>query len=199
MNAEPPAVRLSPSLDEGRIAAAYARFGRVHIAGALENECARRLHECLIQEVPWQLHFNDRDRTYDVPGDQVTMIPEANRVLLLDAIHAKAQTRFQYLFNNFPLTDLYAAERHRELYVMRLLEYLNSSPFLAFRARHHGGCGDLAGRCPGNSVSRWTLPHRSRRRCEWQRPRGGVRDQPYGDRGGRTGAASFISSMPTTR
>src|SRR6478752_3944162 len=118
MNAEPP-VRLATKLDEARIASAYARFGRVHIAGALEPACAQHLHECLSTEIPWQLHFNDGDRTYDVPGDQVQMLPEPNRVLLLDAIHAKAQTRFQYLFNNFPVTDMYAAERHRELYVMR--------------------------------------------------------------------------------
>ncbi len=131
MNAEPP-VRLSPTLDPRLIAAAYARFGRVSVTGALDADCASRIHECLVKEVPWQLHFNDGDRTYDVPGDQVQLLPEANRVLLLDAIHAKAQTRFQYLFNNFPMYDSYEAGRHRELYVMRVMEFLNSAPFLSF-------------------------------------------------------------------
>ena len=106
------------------------KLGRVQIGPALETECAQRVYECLRSEVPWQLHFNDADRTYDLPGDQLQLLPEANRVLLLDAIHAKAQRRFQYLFNNFPICDAYEASRLHELYVMRVMELLNSAAFL---------------------------------------------------------------------
>jgi SM-20-related protein len=132
MNAERPEVRLSSALDVRTAAATYARAGRVQVTDVLEAPCAQRAYECLRNEVPWQLHFNDGDRTYDVPGDQVQLLPEANRVLLLDAIHAKAQTRFQYLFNNFPIYDVHAAGRLHELYIMRVFEHLNSEGFLAF-------------------------------------------------------------------
>jgi hypothetical protein len=132
MHAERPEITLSSTIDEHLATAAYARFGRVQIAGALTAPCAKRAYECLCNEVPWQLHFNDADRTYDLPANQLQLLPEANRVLLLDAIHAKAQTRFQYLFNNFPIYDAYHAGREHALYVMRMLEFLNSEAFLKF-------------------------------------------------------------------
>jgi len=129
-SAQPP-VTLHESFDVERVAQEYRDFGRVHIPHALADECAQRVHACLESEVPWQLHFNDGDRSYDLVQEQVQSLPDANRVLLLDLINAKAGNRFQYLFNNFPLTDAYAAGRLRELYVMRVLEYLNSQAFLS--------------------------------------------------------------------
>ena len=130
MSSIAPEVRLHESFDVERVAAVFRQAGRVHVGNALSAACAQRTLACLESEVPWQLHFNDGERTYDLVEEQVQALTEPNRALLLNAINAKAETRFQYLFNNFPVSDAYAAGRLRELYVMRVLEFLNSPPFL---------------------------------------------------------------------
>ena len=142
MTSSSPPASLHESFDVTRAAAAYRQSGRVQILDALTPPCAERVLACLESEVPWQLHFNDGAKTYDLMQDQVRSVPEANRVLLLDAINAKAETRFQYLFNNFPMTDAYEAGRLRELYIMRVLELLNSAPFLDI-ARRLTGCPEI--------------------------------------------------------
>jgi Rps23 Pro-64 3,4-dihydroxylase Tpa1-like proline 4-hydroxylase len=99
-----PAVEFAPRLDLEQLARVYARCGRIHIPAILELECAQAAYRSLHDAVPWQLHFNDAGRVYD-------------------------------LFDNFPLSDAYANSQHHGLYVMRILEFLNSPRFLDFARR----------------------------------------------------------------
>lgn len=127
-----PPVQLAPGLDVRRIAQVYALAGRVHIAPILEHECALRAYRCLAQETPWQLHFNRGEQAYDAPLEQVRSLPPPELERLLDSMHRSAAAGFQYVFNNFPMSDAYALGERRELYVMRVLEFLNSPAFLNF-------------------------------------------------------------------
>lgn len=127
-----PAVRLAPGLDVAAVARVYRAAGRVHVPAILEREAAARVHRCLVEEVPWQLHFNDGERTVDLPGEQVEQLPEATRSALFGAIHSSPASRFQFLFDNFSLWDAQRAGTHGALYAMRVLEFLNGAPFLDF-------------------------------------------------------------------
>jgi Rps23 Pro-64 3,4-dihydroxylase Tpa1-like proline 4-hydroxylase len=138
MPSSDPPVSFGPSLDVARIAGLYARHGRVHIGSFLSPDSAARAHRCLACEVPWQLHFNDGARTYDLVQQQLDVLPEAGQVLIHRKVNDNAVHNFQYLFNNFPLWDAYEAGQHRELYVMRVLEFLNSAQFLEFGRRVTG-------------------------------------------------------------
>ncbi len=132
MNPPDPPVTLAPGLSVPQIASVYGRHGRVHTGSFLSPESAARAHRCLASEVPWQLHFNDGARSYDLVDEQLDALPEPGQVLLHKKINSNAAHGFQYVFNNFPVSDAYEAGRHRELYVMRVLEFLNSPAFLDF-------------------------------------------------------------------
>ena len=60
----------------------YRRAGRIHIAPALSDESAQAIYRSLVEEVPWQLHLNDGERSYDLAEEQIKALPEPNRVLL---------------------------------------------------------------------------------------------------------------------
>jgi|ADGO01.1.fsa_nt_gi Predicted proline hydroxylase len=137
IDADPP-VQLAPNLDVDRIAQAFARCGRVHIAPALRRECAERAYRSLVEEVPWQLHLNDGEKSFDIGQDQLRIMPEATRVLLHERVQANAQQGFQYLFDNFPLSDAHALGRNLEIYAMRVYEFMNSPEFLSFARRVTG-------------------------------------------------------------
>ena len=133
-----PAVRLADGLNTASIANLFARFGRVHVAGILEQDCALRALMCLANEVPWSLHFNRGDVAHDVSLAEFQAMSNAERASLLGSIYRQATTGFQYLYDSFSLTDEYVAGRHRDLYAMRILEFLNSAPFLDWARRVTG-------------------------------------------------------------
>ena len=141
--AKEPAVRLAESLNRELITSVYARAGRIHIRPILSPASAEAIHRCLTSQIPWQLHLNDGDRPINLAGAQFEELPDADRARFLQSVYACAGQRFQYLFNSFPISDIYERGEHRSLYVMRLYEFLNSSEFLNF-AREITGIRSIA-------------------------------------------------------
>lgn len=126
---EPPVV-LGDGLDAGVIAGLFARLGRIHVAGILATSCAARAYDCLATEIPWSLHFNSGQDARDIPLQVLEQMSEPDRKLICDSIYRQATHGFQYLYDNFSLSDAHAAGQHLELYVMRILAFLNSPTFL---------------------------------------------------------------------
>lgn len=137
-----PAMALSPHVRADLVARVFRASGRVHIGGLLTDESAARLHRCLVAEVPWQDVAGDAAGHHDLPAAKD---PEhgATRARILASAEREAAHGFAYRYRNFPMLDHYTAGRYRELYVMRLMEFLNSPPFLDF-ARTATGCAQIA-------------------------------------------------------
>lgn len=133
-----PEVRLASGLPIDQAHSIYARTGRVHIGSVLDDAAAWRAHRCLANEVEWQLHFNEGERVYDLSRQQVAALAPNDWNGLLGVIHRNAARGFQYLFNNFPLSDEHDRGRHLDLYVMRVYEFVNSPDFLDFARRLTG-------------------------------------------------------------
>lgn len=70
-------------------------------------------------------------------------MPDSDRKRLLDSVYESAGQRFQYLFSNFPISDVYERGELHSLYVMRLYEFLNCTEFLEF-ARQVTGVRTIA-------------------------------------------------------
>lgn len=140
---EPLSIDIAPGLDRATIRRVFAQAGRVHIQGFLEHSTASAIYRTLAQDTPWQVCFNLGDRHVDLPADHFDHAPETERRQLVDSIEQGAQRGFQYLFNNFPIHDLYVAGLRREHVLMRVYEFLNSDSLLSF-AREVTGFGDIA-------------------------------------------------------
>jgi SM-20-related protein len=143
MVTDQPSLRLADSLDRKLIASVYARAGRIHLRPFLSNDSAAAVHRSLTTEIPWQLHLNDGDCPINLDGARFDELPDADRTRFLQGVYASAGQRFQYLFNSFPISDAYERGEHRDLYVMRLYEFLNSAEFLDF-ARQVTGVKTIA-------------------------------------------------------
>jgi SM-20-related protein len=125
-------VELDSRLDPRAFARTYASAGRVHIRPFLATTSAERIYRSLAGEVPWVLHLNDGERSVSRDAAAFQTLPASDRALVFDAIHANATYRFQYVFNNFPLSDFYEQGLHRDHYLMSVLRFLNSPRFLEF-------------------------------------------------------------------
>jgi SM-20-related protein len=127
-----PVMRLAARLDRDGIRTVYARAGRVHIAPILAPGCAEQLLHELTTGTPWQLHLNDGARPINLRGDGFEALSAQDRQKFLQSVYASAAQRFQYLYNSFPVSDLYERGEQRSMYLMRLHEFLNSDDFLGF-------------------------------------------------------------------
>ena len=93
-------------LDLDDLNAVFRTTGQVHVADFLETGAARRLLQALTGEVPWQLAFNDSAATYDLHKAHLEALEDMRKRLLSDHIMTRAQYDFQYLYNNYPITEI---------------------------------------------------------------------------------------------
>jgi SM-20-related protein len=117
---------LNPELDLSAIAEEFRSRGRVHIPNILTQDSALRLHRALVEETPWRLTLNKGQDFLDF----ASVTPEERNKIALGAWQ-RAQTQFQYLFENHRLSrdgEAYPDARH---YFAKLVAFLNAPPFIA--------------------------------------------------------------------
>lgn len=124
-----PEIRLDPRLDTDLIARVFRASGRVHVTGFLDAACAARIHRCLTAETPWQLVLYDGEQHREFGVQSLDALPPAARQQWIEKVERAARSGFSYRYANFRLFENYQEGKHRDLYLMRLLEFLNSVPF----------------------------------------------------------------------
>lgn len=124
-------LQLNPRLDRRVIGEIFRRTGRVHIPDVLTTESASAVLVCLSAQTPWKLSLNVGRRHVDIAHDQLMLMPPDKRELMTRAMVDQSRRGFQYVFENYPLYDLYqAGQRGNTLFDLH--ELLNSAMFLQF-------------------------------------------------------------------
>jgi len=135
-NGNDPPVRLNPRLDAALIARVFSAAGRVHIPDVLERASAARIHRALASETPWRaVSFDDGGhREYEVAA--LAELPERREIER--RIDAAAARGFAYRYASFRLYENWQRGLHRDAWLMRVLEFLNSPAFIEFARRITG-------------------------------------------------------------
>lgn len=121
------------SINPGAVRVALARSGRVQIANYLEADAAERLHECLLDEVPWQLAFADEEGAQSLSADEYGQLSLAQRQALLARLAASAAGgAYRFAYDNYPMPRAYVEAWNPSLLLHPLFESLNSDNYLAF-------------------------------------------------------------------
>jgi SM-20-related protein len=135
-------IKLDPRLDRRTIAQVFRTQGRVHIPDVLLRASADTVFTQLHTQTPWQLSLNVDDRHLDLAHHQLMLMPPEQRETMAKKMLEQSRRGFQYVFENYPLYDLYqAGERAQPLIAMH--EFLNSEGFLQF-AREITGLHEIA-------------------------------------------------------
>ena len=110
--------------------ATLARSGRIHIPGFLDESAARTTHEAM-QAADWRLAVNGDAGSYDLSAANIAALNPGQQEKLVGAIHAKARTGFQFMFDSFRLSDLFESGALVDGALADLFSTLNSEPYLA--------------------------------------------------------------------
>ena len=125
-------IQINPELDRTALGAAFRRHGRIHIPGFLTAESAQRIHKCLVEDVPWNLVFNDGEKHFDLAPEQWQALDKSKQQDIRNFALTRARSEFQYFYNNYPISDAYQAGIRPGLYLNRLHEFVNSALYLDF-------------------------------------------------------------------
>lgn len=139
----PPPFRLSGDLNLQDLHNSYEQSGRIQIKDAFDTIAVKHLAKNVNEGIPWTLHFNSESGVYDLGIAEFASLEAVKLHALLKAIHSNAVQNFQFLFENFSVSDSYQAKRNLSHYVMHVFEYLNSDAFLNF-ARTLTGVPEIA-------------------------------------------------------
>lgn len=131
-------IRVNPALDVPLIARVYRDAGRVHIPDFFHAATAAQIHRSLVAETRWRLVLFDgtAHRELAVPGP--FGLPDEERRGWLASVERAAQRGFSYRYATFRLFENYLNGRHRNSYLMRVLEFLNAPAFLELARRVTG-------------------------------------------------------------
>lgn len=126
---------INPQLDLPALAERFAADGILQIEQALRPQVAELLHDCLAKQVPWALAFRDPSGPRKLWSEELAEMNEADRQALDYQIYQIARKEFQFRYDSFMMVTAYKEERHPELVLHRVIEQINSAPWLdAFRA-----------------------------------------------------------------
>jgi hypothetical protein len=132
------AIAFDPRLDADLVGRIFRQSGRVHIGGILTPAAAARVHRALVDETPWSYAVGDEAGSRDLPVASLEALPPAERAAIIDSTDRAATRGFAYRYANFRIDEAWDAGRHRDHFLMRVLAFLNSPPFLEFARRVTG-------------------------------------------------------------
>ncbi len=125
-------LELSPLLDVDALAKAYAKVGRGQVRGILTPASAARIYQCLTEETPWGLVYNDDPKVIEVSHEQLLKMTPEDFQNLNQQIYIRAQRQYQYLYHFYPMLTSYLSGENKDFFLHRVLEFLNSEPMLDF-------------------------------------------------------------------
>jgi Rps23 Pro-64 3,4-dihydroxylase Tpa1-like proline 4-hydroxylase len=131
-------VRMYSRLDEGLVARVFRAAGRVHIPDFLDVASATRIHRALAVETPWRSVLFDGREHRELDVASLAELPACVRKAIVARVEAAASRGFSYRYASFRLYENWQRGLHRDAWLMRVLEFLNSPPFLELMRRVTG-------------------------------------------------------------
>jgi len=126
---------INPALDLRDLSERFAANGVLQIEHALRPEVADLLHDCLATQVPWSLAFRDSSGPRKLWSEELAGMDSTSRQALDEEIIRIAHKEFQFRYDSFMMVTAYKEKRHPELVLHRVIEQINSRPWIeAFRA-----------------------------------------------------------------
>jgi Rps23 Pro-64 3,4-dihydroxylase Tpa1-like proline 4-hydroxylase len=125
-------IGIDPTLNPSSMAAAFKRFGRIHIPGFLQPASAERLHRSLAAERLWMCSTLGGGQTIDIPVEQLEAFAPDQAARFLTLAHAEARDGFHYMFDSLRISDLVEKGEPLDATYAAAYAFLNSAAFLDF-------------------------------------------------------------------
>lgn len=123
---------LNNDLDRSALAEVFRSRKRIVIRDVLAPSAADMIHQCLIQDVPWGLAYQDENGPKSLDARELAALGPQALQALKTSCGTRAQRGFQFLYSCYPMLDAYLAKRDPQLLLHPIFEFINSGPMLDF-------------------------------------------------------------------
>ncbi len=111
---------------------------RVQIPQFLQEDAAEKLHQCLLQDVPWALAERSNGVSHTLDAASYAAMSEQQRQELLATAYERAHTEFQFSYDSYMMVRAAKEGWNPGLMLHAVLDFLNSPEFLLFARRLTG-------------------------------------------------------------
>lgn len=125
-------IELSDILDIEALAKDYAKKKRLQVKGLLKPASAERIYECLMNETPWGLVYNNGEKVIELNNEQFLSLDPDKMQAVYQEVYMRAQSEYQYIYHYYPILTSYTSGKNPDFFLHRVLEFLNSEPMLEF-------------------------------------------------------------------
>lgn len=119
-------------MDAAVLAPEYAVKSRLQIREFLQPESAESILGALEAQTMWGVAFNDGANVVQMPAEQAAQLSLEQQQQLLQHIHMRARSGYQFFYNYYPVSKCYFSQQSLPENIVQCYELLNSADFLDF-------------------------------------------------------------------
>ena len=123
---------LNPAHNKNLIRSALSNQSHYVIKDFFNIDFAEQIFQCLSHDVPWQIAFRMDDSNQVLEREQLNQLGAEKRAQLMQQILEKAKSEYQFLYNRYPMVDSLIAGKNPDLFLNKVVEFLNSPSYLDF-------------------------------------------------------------------
>lgn len=136
-------IEISAAHDLAALQQAFAATGRLQVHDFLTPASATYLFQLLEDHQVWRLTYNEGDAHFESERDDFVRLPAAQQQRFLDQVYDRAQDGFQYLFNQYYITQALELGEEPGHPMHQWHSFMNQASTLDF-LRTLTGCADVA-------------------------------------------------------
>jgi len=122
-------IHIDPRLDPRVVKPVFARTGRVHLPGFLDEGSARVLHAALSEDTPWRRSLIVDGRSMQMDPEELAALPEERQAAIEADVMRRARDGFQYAFDSWAVSDEIEAGRRIGHPAEAFYDLINSRAF----------------------------------------------------------------------
>ncbi len=111
---------------------------RVQIPNFLQQDAAEKLHQCLLQDVPWALAERSNGISHTLDAHSYAAMTAEQQLALLNKAYQLAKSEFQFSYDSYMMVRAAKEGWNPGLILHAVLDFLNSPDFLLFARRLTG-------------------------------------------------------------
>ena len=121
---------------------AFQQAGWLQVSNFLDAASADYLHRLLTEHQTWRLTYNDGDQHFESERAEFMQLAASQRQRFMNGIYTRARDGFQYVFNQYYITNALALNEQPGHPMHQWHEFMNRDSTLSFM-RALTGCADV--------------------------------------------------------
>ena len=131
-------ITINPDLDLEEYSKILQNKRRLQIPNLFTKESADYLYQLIVENKDWYLAYNEGNNFFESSMEQLQAVKSEQRQQLMNAIYARARTQFQYVFNQYYITQAINLNEQPGHPMHQMHHFMNSEETLEFMRKLTG-------------------------------------------------------------